>query len=357
MNKWIKISLILLLLLIVSIVLYGYLYNNMRYQVDNDNVDYYTGKNIKVDGSFKWIEIDGVRYHKMNGYMYRNGWSIRFLPVHPFFKVDGIKYKKLETKKHNIPKVIWQTLDKLPEKGSHLDKTSQTFRDQKGWEYRFVDDNQAEKFLADNFEPEVLNCFKVLNAGAFKADLLRACLLYIHGGVYADIKLKCLVPLDSFLDNDLVLVDEIDKDIFASRSQWGIWNGFMAAIPKHPYFKKVIDRIVKNISNLYYPTKEKELLSITGPILYGKTFVQHFECKDIESRKGVTILCAINVSHPDTKHYISRKKDYQMLITWPKIRQQYTKHMKNDYSKLFWDKKIYDLELHKKLFPPENSEN
>lgn len=354
---WIKISVILVLLLIGVIVIYEYLYNNMRYQVDNDNVDYYTGENIKVDGKFKWIEIGRVRYHKMNGYMYRNGWSIRFLPVHPFFKVDGIKYKKLETKKHNIPKIVWQTLDKLPEKGSHLDKTSQTFRDQKGWEYRFVDDQEAEKFLSDNFEKEVLNSFKVLNAGAFKADLLRACLLYIHGGVYADVKLNCLVPLDSFLDNDLVLVDEVNKDYAIGKTKWGVWNGFMASTPKNPYFKRVIDKIVENVSNLYYSESPETMLDITGPILYGKCFLEEFETKNIESQKGVTILCASNVSIADIKHYISRKKDYQMLISWPVNRKKYLKGMKNDYGKLFLEKKIYDLELHRKLFPSETYEN
>jgi mannosyltransferase OCH1-like enzyme len=43
---------------------------------------------------------------------------------------------------------------------------------------------------------EVLEAFDALVAGAFKADLFRYCVLFIHGGVYADVDMRLVSDLD-----------------------------------------------------------------------------------------------------------------------------------------------------------------
>lgn len=337
-----------LLLFIILLVYYIYFINILYYNNKNNQIEHYLGKNIKLDKDFKWLEYKNKKYQKFNNYIYYNNFDLYFSYKHPFFKVDDIRYKKMKNKEHNIPKIIWQTLDKEPDKNSYLFELTERFKMQKDWKYNFVSDSEAEKFIEENFEPQVLKAFKVLIPGAFKADLLRACLLYIYGGVYADIKLKILVPLDSILDNDLVLVKEIERPYQTNNLAWGIWNGFMASKPKQEYFKNIIDNIVENVTNKYYAENESKL-SVTGPVLYGKNFQKTFNSKNIESKKNITILVANDTNYLDEKIYISKEKDYQMLISWSKNRD-YLKNFKNDYSKLSNQKKIYDLELHKKLF-------
>lgn len=338
-----------LILFIFLIIYYIYFFNILHYNNQDNQVAYYLGKDIKVDKNFNWLEYKNNKYYKYNNYIYYNNSDIYFTYKHLFFKIDDIVYKETKPNKHNIPKIIWQTLHKEPEENSYLYKLTKRFKNQKEWKYNFVNDSDAEKFIKENFEPQVLNAFKVLIPGAFKADLLRACLLYIHGGVYADIKLKLLVPLDFILDNDLVLVKEINKAYQINNSAQGIWNGFIATIPKQKYFKNVIDNIVKNVANKYYAKNESKL-SVTGPVLYGKNFQKTFNSKEIKTQKNITILEANDTNYYlDEKNYISKGKNYQMLISWSKNRN-YLKNFKNDYSKLSNQKKIYDLELHKKLF-------
>jgi mannosyltransferase OCH1-like enzyme len=312
-----------------------------RYNSVSEDVEYFFGKDIKLSPNFEWIEHRGKKYTKIFANIYNNGMSFYVTKKHPFFQIDGVKYKNIIPKTHNIPRIVWQTMNKEPEKGSSIYEASKTFKNQEGWKYNFVDDDMAEKFLSDNFEPEVLSAFKVLKPGAFKADLLRACLLYIHGGVYADIKLNILVPLDSMIEGDLVLVSEIDRrDLLID----GIWNGFIASVPKHPYLKKVIDNIVDNVKKRF-KVKGTNLLSVTGPLLYKKSYDMCLKEGNIDDT--ALFLQAIHMSPLDNKYYISRKKDCNMLISWP-ADESYRRQMKNNYADMVDD--IYDIDLHRKLF-------
>ena len=53
-------------------------------------------------------------------------------------------------------------------------------------------------FLQQHF-PEYVSVFRRLH-GAHKADLFRYAVLYVHGGVYMDIKIKLVRPLEEVVD-------------------------------------------------------------------------------------------------------------------------------------------------------------
>lgn len=331
----------ILLFLISFLIIYTYLFLYIKFDnKDNKTIEYFIGEDIKLANDFNWLEYKNIKYKKLNSYIYYNNFDLYLNYKHPFYKINDIKYKNIKLNNHNIPKIIWQTLDKEPEKDSELGKLTEKFKKQKGWKYKFIDDDQGEEFIKKNFDKEVLCAFKILIPGAFKADLLRACLLYIHGGVYADIKLKLIYPLDYILDNDLVLVKEINR-VYKINTSWGIWNGFLASIPKQKYFKNIIDNIVNNVKNMYY---NKQGLSITGPILYGKIYKKTFTNED-----NITLLNAYDLNQYDNKYYMSKKNNFEMLISWQKNRN-YVKNKEKDYPQLCEEKKIYDLKLHKKYF-------
>ena len=79
-----------------------------------------------------------------------------------------------------------------------------------GWDYRFYSDKDARLFLQTHFPPEVLEAFDALIPGAFKADLFRYCVLFICGGVYADIDMLLETNLDSAIDSDVGFMTSID---------------------------------------------------------------------------------------------------------------------------------------------------
>ena len=56
-----------------------------------------------------------------------------------------------------------------------------------GFEHRFVNDTVARAHLADHFTPAHLELYDALEQNMCKADFLRYCILYTHGGVCKDL--------------------------------------------------------------------------------------------------------------------------------------------------------------------------
>jgi len=300
----------------------------------------YKDKPMMVALDFEWVKFNGLQYYKSKTRTYENKEKNKILKLnkHPFYYIDKPVFSKQTKKQHNIPKIIWQTMRELPKEGTSVYDAVQTFKAQEGWVHRFVTDENAKVFLKENFDEDVLHAFEVLVPGAFKADLLRACLLYVYGGVYADSKLFLHYDLDSFLEGDLVLAKEKGK-------AWGIWNGFMAAIPKQKYFKNVIDNIVDNVSVKFYGD---DVLDITGPRLYGRSYISNFNCNDIVEQSNVTLLKANHILN-DGKDYINSKNNQELFMTWD-AKQRYRKFFGDGYDYLWKAGKTYNLNLHSKVF-------
>ena len=135
-------------------------------------------------------------------------------------------------------------------------------------EYCFFDESDCVDFIQTHFSDEVVNAFHTLLPGAYKADLWRYCVMYIHGGVYLDIKYQCV---DGFK-----LIDIMDKEHFVLErphfwepDSYGIYNALIIAKPNNPIFFKCIQRIVKNVQYRYYGYNS---LYPTGPGLLGELY-------------------------------------------------------------------------------------
>jgi hypothetical protein len=116
-------------------------------------------------------------------------------------------------------------------------------------EYKHVilDDNELEQFLKTHFKNNIVQTFKSLKMGAHKADLARYCLLYIHGGVYMDIKVELIKPLSSIFNKG----EDVFYSVISSHSDH-IHQGIIKSPPKNPLFLSLIDYIVKTPNPFSY---------------------------------------------------------------------------------------------------------
>lgn len=123
---------------------------------------------------------------------------------------------------------------------------------QTNWDYRFYNDDDVKDFFAKHFPPEISEAYEALLPGAFKADLFRYCVLFIHGGVYADVDVLLESKLDTAIDDDVGFMVPVDETPGKeSRHQCCLWNGFMAAAPGHPFLAEVIETVVNNVRNRF----------------------------------------------------------------------------------------------------------
>lgn len=114
-----------------------------------------------------------------------------------------------------------------------------------GWSYNFYTDDQAASFISQHFSSEVLDAFDSLLPGAYKADLFRYCVLFIEGGIWADIDTLLTTNLNVLIPDDVGFLVPLDF--------WRglLWNGLVAAAPGHPFLAKAIERSVNFIRNRF----------------------------------------------------------------------------------------------------------
>jgi mannosyltransferase OCH1-like enzyme len=109
------------------------------------------------------------------------------------------------------------------------------------FEHYLFDDNDCREFIKNNFHESVLKAYDKLIPGAYKADLWRYCVLYIHGGIYMDIKLNCI---NGFKLIELTKANHLVKDRLPPLT---IYNALMVCQSGSPLLWKAIQIIVINV--------------------------------------------------------------------------------------------------------------
>jgi len=143
--------------------------------------------------------------------------------------------------------------------------------------FEFYNDDDCLLFIRKNFDERVLIAFQQLIPGAYKADLVRLLLLYVYGGVYIDVGHYLAVPLQDILgDHELVLTEDLDLR-YGHGKHLGIYNAFIASIPKHAFIRECIDIIVNQVHNLNYGMS---CWDITGPHILGKVYKKYYPLKE-----------------------------------------------------------------------------
>jgi hypothetical protein len=133
-------------------------------------------------------------------------------------------------------------------------------RDNPEFAHHLYDDDDCERFIEEHFHPEVVDAFRTLIPGAFKADLWRYCVLFIHGGIYLDIKFRCI--------NGFRLVQMTDREYFCNTlSPHGVYTAIMVCLPGNPVLKRCIHQIVHHVRTEFYGSS---CFDITGPQLVSR---------------------------------------------------------------------------------------
>lgn len=198
----------------------------------------------------------------------------------------------LESKK--FPRKIWQSWKVDPTRFETRDvERARTWTVKNpGHRYEVLTDDNAEYYVEHHYgptglnRPDIINVYKSLNAKIIKQDLLRYLIMYVEGGVYADIDVEAIRPIKRFIPKiydeaevDMVIGIETDEPSFASHPVLGSkaqsfcqWT-FMCK-PRLPVMMRLIENIMKwlhelsrkqnkPISDLYIDFNE--VLTGTGP--------------------------------------------------------------------------------------------
>ena len=130
--------------------------------------------------------------------------------------------------------------------------------------FHLYDEEDCRTFIKHNFEPDVLDAYNSLIPCSYKSDLWRFCVLYINGGIYMDIKFKCV--------NNFKFIALTEQEHFVRDIQENcIYTAIIVTLPRNEIMRKCIYQIVSNVKNKYYGYN---CLEPTGTGLLGKYFIK-----------------------------------------------------------------------------------
>ena len=232
--------------------------------------------------------------------------------------------------KNEIPLNIFQTwyTKKLP---YYMQKNVDLLREQNPqFKYHLYDDNDCRDFIDKYFDDTVLNAYDRLVPGAYKADLWRYCVLYIHGGVYLDIKMRCV--------GDFRLIEIVDKEHYVKDMQsisiephsFGIYNAVMIQKKKNPFLMECIQQVVKNVNDNVYGFSP---LYPTGPGMLGDLYSKYkydYRLPDMD----MYLVEHVNIVY----------KERMILEHYPEYRKEQLNTQKDSHYSVLWNEQsIYLL--------------
>jgi len=173
------------------------------------------------------------------------------------------------------------------------------------FEQCIYDHQECETFIETHFEKNVGDAYKALIPQAYKVDLWRLCVLYIHGGIYLDISFQ---PVNGFRFMELLNKEHFSSEVklfpYITEPYKGVSNGLMAVYPKNERIGQCITQLVKNVENRFYG---EGIYDITGAVLLGSFFSEE------EKRELPIKRCNVSPHNGYTlngKHIVSRIASY-----------------------------------------------
>lgn len=212
---------------------------------------------------------------------------------------------------------IWINGDLYPKMKECVDKLK---KDNSEFEHYLYDDNACTTFIRENYDKNVLCAYNKLIPYAFKADLVRYCILYKKGGIYLDIKYQ--------MENNNKLINYVDKEYYTieNLSKEYIYNGFIISKPNNLLWLKCINKIVDNVNNKWYGETS---VAPTGPALVYNLF---------DKSKNNDIV--FKYDEINGKGFIINKKTgVKFMSHYPEYRTEQEQNLTRPYWKDLWAKK------------------
>ncbi|EHY60037.1 hypothetical protein HRR83_006395 [Exophiala dermatitidis] len=286
-----------------------------------------------------------------------------------------------------FPRKIWQSWKVDPLGFEERDSTTARTWTSKNPTYRYevLTDQNDLYYVETHFgpmgfnRPDIVNTYKSLTARIIKADLLRYLVMYVEGGVYTDIDVEALKPIDRFIpsrynekDIDMVIGIEVDQPEFKNHTILGSkcqsfcqWT-FMAK-PRLPVMMRLIDNILKwlyevanqqgvSISDIQLDFDE--VISGTGPSAFTRAILAEMAVKarqDIswdcfhnlgESKLvgGILVLTveafAAGQGHSDSGNHNAKTalvKHHYHASGWPTAHPRYNHPIYGEVERCNWD--------------------
>ncbi|TPX36195.1 hypothetical protein SmJEL517_g01498 [Synchytrium microbalum] len=128
------------------------------------------------------------------------------------------------------------------------------------WEYRIWTDEENRQLVVDN-APWFVATYDAFPKNIMRVDSARYLYMYVYGGIYMDLDMECLKPMDPLCGAGKVLLPLLLYDM---KFPMVIPNAWLASIPGHRFWITVLWNVMVFAHDATVDTDNPE--SVTGPI-------------------------------------------------------------------------------------------
>ena len=181
-----------------------------------------------------------------------------------------------------IPRIIHQIWDNPEGLSEVLQQVTQSWKEyHPEWEYHLWNKTMIDDFLNMYF-PDFIPYYEAFPHNIQRWYAIRYLILYQYGGLYVDIDYECLEPLDAlFGDSTCCMGMEPGEYSMLYNKQIVVGNSFMACIPKHSYFEKIIEDMKINHKKIFSPHKIHQIKGSAGSILTTRIYGEYSDKDEI----------------------------------------------------------------------------
>lgn len=197
-----------------------------------------------------------------------------------------------------VPKIVmqtWKTAD-VPEKWKPGFASVDKHLAKNGWHHVLLTDVDNDAFVREHF-PWFHETFSNLPYGIQRADAIRYCYLYVHGGMYMDLDMELLSG--KRLENELRKAAKSvpTAEVFVVRSSnvhSSFTNSFMASKPKSEVWLRALRSIQQNPNGAWWSVgKHMKVMSSTGPTMLTKVLRKTHPKRVAEIPSKLILPCSI----------------------------------------------------------------
>jgi mannosyltransferase OCH1-like enzyme len=300
----------------------------------------------------------------------------------------GLAHQKPIITGASFPRKIWQTwkVDPLGFEERDLSCARTWTAKNPGYRYEVLTDNNDVYYVETHFgpqginRPDIVDMYKSLTAKIIKADLLRYLVMYVDGGVYADIDVEALRPLDRFVperynegDIDMIIGVEIDQPEYKDHPILGqksmsFCQWTFICKPRLPVMLRLVDNILSWLNSVAKKQGVSigelvldfdEVISGTGPSAFTEAILAEMSAKAghpvdwsqfnriAESKLvgGVLVLTveafAAGQGHSDSGNHDARAalvKHHYHASGWPTNHPRFNHPVYGEVEKCNWNK-------------------
>lgn len=189
-----------------------------------------------------------------------------FIPVEHGFVPLGLgdenklhNPEKLENGKFRIPKIIHQTWKNIEVPARFVPWIKSWIKNHPDWKYMLWTDGKARKLIEERY-PKLLETYDSYGEHIRRVDALKYVILHEFGGVYVDMDLENIKPIDPLMKTYSCFLGQepYEHSILDGNFETLAINAIMACRPKHPFMKMLIDNL-ESFKHMY------NVLDSTGP--------------------------------------------------------------------------------------------